>query len=97
MAKFRKLAVFFAACIIVSTTVSSSAEGSILSVEGGVYSRVTARIDADAVPRQHCRRVIKNLQVSGKVTCFDFPCDFPSSQLFVMEFDNLRTSYSLTY
>ena len=93
MAKFRKLAVFFAAYIIASTTVSSSAEGSILSVEGGVYSRVTARVDADAVPRQHCRRVIKNLQVSSKVTCFDFP----SSQLFVVEFDNLRTSYSLTY
>ena len=62
MAKFRKLALFFAA-VLVSTV--SFAAGSILSVEGGVYSRVTARIDADAVPRPHCRRAIKNIQVSS--------------------------------
>ena len=59
MAKFRILALF---AVLVSSAQLSA--GSILSVKGGVYSRVTARIDADAVPRQHCKRAIKNLQVS---------------------------------
>ena len=66
MAKFRKLALFFAA--VEMFAFAAAAAGSILSVEGGVYSRVTARIDADAVPRPHCRRAIKNLQVSSSVT-----------------------------
>ena len=63
MAKFRILALF--AFLVSSAQLSA---GSILSVDGGVYSRVTARIDADAVPRQHCKRAIKNLQVSSP-TC----------------------------
>ena len=65
MAKFRKLALFFAA-VEMFAFAAAAAAGSILSVEGGVYSRVTARIDADAVPMPHCRRAIKNLQVSTK-------------------------------
>ena len=64
MAKFRILALF---AFLVSS--AQLCAGSILSVDGGVYSRVTARIDADAVPRQHCKRAIKNLQVSSLTTC----------------------------
>ena len=64
MAKFRNLALF--AVLMSTVSFSFAAAGSILTVEGGVYSRVTARIDADAVPRPHCRRAIKNLQVSTK-------------------------------
>ena len=45
MAKFRILALF---AFLVSS--AQLCAGSILSVNGGVYSRVTARIDADAVP-----------------------------------------------
>lgn len=66
MAKFRNLALF--AVLMSTVSFSFAAAGSILTVEGGVYSRVTARIEASAVPRLHCRRVIKNLQVRSKIT-----------------------------
>ena len=67
MAKFRG----FALTVFTFAFAFTAAAGSILNVEGGVYSRVTARIDGNAVPKQHCRRAIKNLQVSSRVIC---PC-----------------------
>ena len=65
MAKFRG----FAVTVFTFAFALTAAAGSILNVEGGVYSRVTARFDGNAVPKQHCRRAIKNLQVSSLAMC----------------------------
>ena len=65
---------------MVSTAVSSAffflmigvVSCSILTVrDGGVYSRITARISED-VPRQYCHQVIENLEVSH--VCSFFYC-----------------------
>ena len=66
MAKFRG----FTITVFTLAFAFTAAAGSILTVEGGVYSRVTARFASNAVPKQHCRRAIKNLQVSSR---FIFP------------------------
>ena len=65
MAKFQG----FAITVFTFAFAFTAAAGSILNVEGGVYSRVTARFDGNAVPKQHCRRAIKNLQVSSSNVC----------------------------
>ena len=55
--------------VLVLSCLASSSAVSVATVSGGVYGRVTARIEANAVPeRHHCRRAVKNLQVSS-VTC----------------------------
>lgn len=58
MAKL-KVSSILALCCLLHTSRST-----ILTTSApGVYSRITARIDAAAVPKEHCARAIRNLQV----------------------------------
>ena len=43
------------------------ANGSVLTVQNGVYKRLTVKV-SEAVPRQLCHRAINNLQVRSSFT-----------------------------
>ena len=51
-------------CLIFSVLLNNvqDTDGSVLTVENGVYKRLTVKV-SEAVPRQLCHRAINNLQV----------------------------------
>ena len=55
---------FVFSCLIFSVLLNNvqDTDGSVLTVENGVYKRLTVKV-SEAVPRQLCHRAINNLQV----------------------------------
>ncbi len=67
-------------------TFPSSSSATILKVEGGVYSRITVRLD-NSVPRQFCRRAIDNVQVGwGQQQFFDDAIGFKKKKSWRINF-----------